>query len=145
MPTKRPVPDLILDGVIRALEGAVNDLKGLVDPDYRTPDLKPVKTHKVPPGRGPSDIAEGIEIFNTMHATKFSRMPYLSVADKMALGRLHKELPDFRDIVAAYLDSGDPWIVKQGYAPRFIPSQVEALRKASLPTPEPIIRPKEWK
>lgn len=142
MTLKKQQPDLILDGAIRTLEGVLNDLKSLVDP---TVDPTPKEATRKPSSPKGSSVAEAIVIFNAMHSTRFGRMPYLSIADKMALGRLFTDLPDFREIVTAFLESTDPWIAKQGYAPRFIPAQVEALRKANLPAPEPIYPAKDWK
>ena len=138
MSPKKQQPDLILDGAIRTLEGVLNDLKSLVDPAAKEIQKKPPKV----PGNA---VAEAITIFGAMHGTRFGRMPYLSIADKMALGRLFTELPDFREIVAGFLDSTDPWIIKQGYAPRFLPAQVEAIRKANLPPPDPVYPAKDWK
>lgn len=137
MPPKKQQPDLILDGVIRALEGALNDLKSLVDP---TPRETPKKAAKGPPGA----VAEGIRVFNGLHLAAFGRAPYLTIADKVALGRLYADLPDFRAMVGMFLASNDPWIVKNGFAPRFLPAQVEALRKSMAPK-APDILAKEWK
>lgn len=137
MPKRASSPDLLLDGAIRALEGVLNDLKSIGRPEPKAPKTKP-------PSPLGTHIREAIEIFNTMYATRFGGFPYLTTPDKMALARLHKDLPDFREILMAYLDCNDPWVTKNGYAARLIPGQVEGLRRAMAPK-VPDILAKEWK
>lgn len=124
-------------------EHAAATIKSVVEKllELVSEDDEPAK----PPAKktGSPNVKLGIEFFVKMHYEEFGSYPYLSVSDKMALGRLHRELPDFEAIVVAYLKSTDPWIIKNGYAPRFIPSQVEAIRKATTVIKENSA--KEWR
>lgn len=122
--------------VASTIKHVIEKLSALVDPDDFAPEPVPGKPKNM-------DMKPAIEFFCSAHFAEFGRSPYLTMADRMMLAKLHKELPDFEAVVAAYLRSTDPWIIKNGYAARFIPSQVEAIRKATLITKETVA--KEWR
>lgn len=124
-------------------EHAAATIKSVVEKllELVSEDDEPAK----PPAKKPGDpsVKLGIDFYMKAHHQEFNSYPYLTIADKVALGRLYRELSDFESIVTAYLRSDDPWISKHGYAPRFIPSQVEAIRKATTVIKENSA--KEWR
>jgi hypothetical protein len=126
------------ENVIEVIRDVIEKLGGLID-DAVKPAKKPAVRK---PKHSSEHIKKGIDVFTRLHHEKFGNFPYLTLPDKMALGNLVRDLPDFEAIVKSYLESSDAWVAKNGYAPRFIPGQVEALRKlTSIPQrPE-----REWK
>jgi len=122
--------------VTATIKSVIEKLAGLVESDDPDPKPEPEKPKN-------PDVRPAVEFFCSIHFSEFGRAPYLTMADRMALAKLHRELPDFKAIVTGYLQSTDPWIVKNGYAARLIPSQVEAIRKSQLVVKENAA--KEWR
>jgi hypothetical protein len=114
-------PDLVIDSIVKSLEDVLAQLKALQGE-------RPPKENK-PPAGTVSHIKAGISIFSEAYTLRFGSPPYLTAADKFQLGKLHSELPDFKEIVDDYLMLNDKFIIDNGHAARFIASRVDALRR----------------
>lgn len=125
---KSKQPSLIIDSVIKSLEAAISDLKAL---NGEASDSQP--TEKKSAEKKPNNVKSAIDVFTTRYYERFGSFPYISKADAVQLGRLF-ELSDFEQIVAGYLNLDDPFVVKNGYSARFIPSKVDAIRQSMKPT-----------
>lgn len=121
--SKSKQPSLILDAVIKSLEEATSQLK-LLNGEAKKQENVPEepKEPKV------NNVKLGILAYRKLFNERFGALPYLTAADNFQLGRLYSDLPDFEQVVTAYLNLDDKFIVDNGYAPRFIASRVGAIR-----------------